>query len=147
MRLDYGPVCPYCQVPARLGNGTDVGWSVQWHDKAVWLCPNWPTCTAYVTCHPGTSEPLGSLANFELREMCKEAHRLIDPLWRGGLIDRDDAYLFVHDLLALPPFVEAHVGTTDIVRCRWLVRVLTAKRAVARAQVLSARAASTTRSP
>ncbi|WP_088258626.1 zinc-finger-containing protein [Fimbriiglobus ruber] len=35
--------------------------------QSVLACERYPTCDAYVGCHPGTETPLGRLANKELR--------------------------------------------------------------------------------
>lgn len=44
----------------------------------VWYCE---PCNAWVGVHKGTDKPLGRLANAELRELKKEAHKYFDPLW------------------------------------------------------------------
>jgi hypothetical protein len=89
------PVCPYCEQPAGLVDGTrvyphrpDLG------HKRFWLCG---PCDAYVGCHAEgawawvdgrrtTSDgtwPLGRLADAELRRAKSAAHRAVDPLWSG----------------------------------------------------------------
>lgn len=50
------------------------------HDKKIWLCP----CGAYVGCHPGTEDPLGSTAGDETRNARQYVHRLLDPIWKNA---------------------------------------------------------------
>jgi len=45
----------------------------------VYMCTN---CDAYVGCHKN-GEPLGILANKELRRLKKQAHALFDPIWKS----------------------------------------------------------------
>lgn len=39
-------------------------------------------CGAYVGCHKGTSNALGSPAGYELRKARSRCHELFDPLWK-----------------------------------------------------------------
>lgn len=76
-------ICPYCHQPARytdsapLYRGNSYG--------MVWLCD---PCGAWVGCHGNTDEPLGRLANKELREWKQKAHAAFDPLWKRKLAQR-----------------------------------------------------------
>lgn len=55
----------------------------------IWLCP---TCGAYVGYHQNTKEPLGTMANKELRDWHIKAHAAIDPQWKHGKKSRKDVY-------------------------------------------------------
>lgn len=45
--------------------------------KSFWRC----MCGAYVGCHKGTKEPMGTAANEQLRRIRSTIHKLVDPLW------------------------------------------------------------------
>jgi len=83
------PMCPYCGSPSRLAEGRVIG-----RRDPIWLCGAYPACDSYVGCHPGSTRPLGSLANPQLREMRVTVHRRIDSLWRksGDQIKRGQIY-------------------------------------------------------
>jgi len=69
--------CNYCGREAQLVSsavvygGRDYG--------PVWHCA---PCRAWVGCHPGTTDPLGRLANEELRHWKKKGHEVFDPIWK-----------------------------------------------------------------
>lgn len=72
------PICPYCMTPAKLVDSAEIyGRSF----GNAWVCGQYPACDAYVGVHKATNEPLGRLANPELREAKKRAHAAFDPLW------------------------------------------------------------------
>lgn len=59
------PTCPYCGKDSVLVNGHVIypHRPDLLEKKFYWCKP----CDAYVGCHPGTANPLGRLANAELR--------------------------------------------------------------------------------
>lgn len=74
--------CPYCRQPAKLVTGA----AMYPHRPDLihkWFYRCFP-CDAHVGCHPGTRNPLGRLANFELRTAKIAAHAAFDPIWRNG---------------------------------------------------------------
>lgn len=74
-----GPPCPYCNSPTEFIDSKRV--YGRWYG---WLlaCTRYPQCDAYVGCHGESKNPLGRLANAELRAAKKAAHAAFDPLWR-----------------------------------------------------------------
>lgn len=76
------PFCPGCGVAARLTNGAYVYPNhPDLADKPIWKCEVCPD--AYVGCHPGGTEPLGTPAGPELRRARIVLHRdMVDPLWK-----------------------------------------------------------------
>lgn len=73
--------CTYCKKPSKLvkseevyGQGHNYGW--------MYFCR---PCDAYVGCHKGTTDPMGTLADKPTREARKLAHQHFDPLWRNGV--------------------------------------------------------------
>lgn len=123
-----GAACPYCGGAvlvvdsARVYGGKSYGWA---H-----VCENWPICDAYVGCHQGTKNPLGRLANEELRYAKSAAHKLFDALWREKMKRtactkkeaRSAGYVWLAGELALHP-AQCHIGMFDVDKCRRVVEV------------------------
>lgn len=108
------PVCPDCKTPGRLTSGREV--FPRRRDlahKGFWVCD---ACDARVGCHPGTSNPLGGLANKALREARMAAHDAFDPLWRSGRMTRSEAYAWLAQHVGVTPD-QAHIGMFDILKC------------------------------
>ena len=57
------PKCPYCENPAVLVTADEVG--AHNDPRKYWRCK---PCAAHIPCHTGTENPIGRLANAELRE-------------------------------------------------------------------------------
>ena len=113
-------ICPYCNKPAQLvsstvvyGRGRDYG--------NIWLCRCLPEL-AYVGVHAITGEPLGRLANKELRELKKKAHSMFDPLWKFGKMTRTEAYAWLSTRLGLS-LAECHIGMFDEETCRRVIEL------------------------
>jgi len=111
--------CPYCGAKTKLvhssiiyGRGRDYG--------MAYICANYPKCDAYVTCHPGTDNPCGKLANRWLREARKKAHTAFDNIWRSKAMSRTEAYTKLAQALNIP-LREAHIGQFDIPQCQQVV--------------------------
>lgn len=118
-----GGICPYCNKKPELvhsevvyGPGVDYG--------MFWYCK---TCVAYVGVHRGTDQPLGRLANKELRALKKEAHMYFDNLWKvllkPGLtknVARSEAYKWLSEVMKVP-LPEAHIGMFDEDQCRMAI--------------------------
>lgn len=120
------PICPYCQRPARLHamsnalyHGRDYG--------PAWVCS---PCGAWVGCHPGTTNPLGRLADRDLRKAKQEAHAVFDPLWRAkqcryDLTKRDarnQGYRWLAFRLGISRDA-CHIGMFDLETCRRVVEI------------------------
>lgn len=111
--------CPYCGGEMILRDATFVypnnKKAVEW--GSVWVCEHYPKCDSYVGCHDGTTIPLGRPANARLRTLKKEAHKQFDPIWKSGLVSRDQAYHWLADVLGIP-YEECHIGMFDIHLCQ-----------------------------
>ena len=110
--------CDYCQQPAELVTGADI--YPHRHDlssKAIWRCA---PCGAWVGCHYGTTQPLGRLANAELRKAKMAAHAAFDPLWKSRRMRRGEAYRWLSKELGIP-FEQTHIGMFDVETCRRVV--------------------------
>lgn len=123
-------ICPYCNTDARFVKG-DVVYPHRpdLHHKRFWLCE---PCDAYVGVHRRNprlqfngDEPLGRLANAELRKEKQRAHSAFDPLWSGySPAVRSKAYVWLAEQLAIP-IEECHIGLFDIEQCRRVIDVCT----------------------
>lgn len=124
--------CPYCHSFATLEKsskvyGKDYGF--------MYICTNFPSCDAYVGCHPGTKKPLGRLANSELRYYKKLAHAHFDPLWKRKLAirikergkykkswARGSGYKWLGEQLGLK-LEDCHIGMFDIETCKKVIEL------------------------
>ena len=114
--------CPYCGASTHLEDATFIYGSQAKKWGKVWVCNNYPSCDSYVGCHPGTTIPLGRLANPRLRTLKKEAHRQFDPIWKSGLMSRHEAYRWLADMLHIP-MEECHIGMFDVKQCQRVIHL------------------------
>ena len=125
--------CAYCGNPAKLVSGDIIyPHRPDLHDKKMWHCA---PCKAWVGCHPGTTEPMGRLANAELRAAKMEAHSAFDPIWQERWKTKsaaDPTYKKHHarggryKALALAmgiPKQDCHIGMFDVAQCRRVVDI------------------------
>lgn len=119
--------CSYCGKPANLVTGKVIyPHRRDLAAKKFWQCPG--TCGAWVGCHPGTSQPLGRLANAELRSAKRAAHEVFDPIWwtNGSKNKKNRFRSAAYDLLAKAlniPRENCHIGMFDVALCRRTVEV------------------------
>lgn len=125
------PLCPYCNIPAAL-----IDSSVIYHKSYghAWLC-EW--CRAYVGCHSGTTRPLGTLANAELRAWRRKAHEVFDVLWRAKMRRdkcpqheaRTAGYRWLAAQMGMTT-ARCHIGWFNVDECQQVVRLCTQVRLV-----------------
>lgn len=114
--MSDAPMCPYCSVPARLTDSAVVYGGRSYGD--IWLCTNFPECDA--RCGARDGRPLGTLAREDLRELRKQCHARFDPLWRDGLLSRNEAYRRLRRVMGLPANV-CHIAMFDEAQCLALI--------------------------
>lgn len=108
--------CPYCGNEARwCSNEERYGKRYGKSHMCYWCRP----CDAYVGCHNNTRQPLGTLANKELRQWRMRAHAHIDPLWKSGRIKRSKLYKRLNGYFGKI----VHIGEADIDRCKAIVAI------------------------
>jgi hypothetical protein len=113
--------CPYCDNAAELVTGAEI--YPHRPDLAAlrfWRCA---PCDAYVGCHKKNkkygqdgTQPLGRLANAELRRAKSRVHRIFDPIWKNGSMTRREAYTWLAGRLNIP-VEQCHVGMFDVPMC------------------------------
>lgn len=110
------PVCPYCS-----------NLSVYLPAKRIYRCD---PCDAQVGVHKHNNQPLGTLANAELRAARKKAHSYFDPLWRSKMQRnsftvaqaRKPAYEWLAAQMGLS-IEECHIGEFNIEQCNEVMRI------------------------
>lgn len=113
-------LCPYCGGASERVTGNIIyPHRRDLHRKFFYLCR---PCDAYVGCHPGTTAPLGRLANAELRKAKGAAHSAFDPKWKSGEMKRKAAYGWLAEKLGIPRN-DCHIGMFDVETCREVVKV------------------------
>lgn len=129
-------ICPYCKQPAKLVGGIAIyRHRPDLHDKMFWSCE---LCKAWVGCHPGTENPLGRLANAELRAWKQRAHAAFDPVWQARFERKSSAdpkytkgmarggrYKALAQALGITKD-ECHIGMFDIDMCQRVVEICSA---------------------
>jgi hypothetical protein len=118
---DRAVLCPYCHNRAVLENGSIIyPHRPDLHSKLFWACPG--SCDAWVGCHPGTTRPMGRIANKILRRSKMEAHAAFDTKWKVEGMTRPDAYEWLQKRLGLSA-EECHIGLMDVDGCKRVVEV------------------------
>jgi hypothetical protein len=110
--------CPYCGEPAEWVENKEIYGKNYGKSYMAWLCRK---DDAYVGCHQNTKKPLGKMANKELREWRKKAHRVFDPLWKTGKMSRKKAYRLLYEKTGK----WIHMGDSNVEDCKLVLSVLT----------------------
>lgn len=117
------PMCPYCGEFSAKVDGTRVyPHRPDLAHKTFFVCD---PCDARVGCHPGTSMPLGRLADAELRRAKSHAHAMFDQLWRDGVFhSRGSAYKWLASELGIDGG-DCHIGMFDVETCKRVAQLST----------------------
>ena len=115
-----GQVRCHCGRPAVLRSAEAVCKTHRPGAK-VYVCSNYPACDSFVMAHPGTLEPMGTLASPELRRLRYEAHQQFDQLHKSGLMTRQKAYQWLAYLVQAP-MSHAHIGHLGEYYCKIVIR-------------------------
>lgn len=115
-------ICPYCGETAEFVSSAEVYGGRDY--GYIYLCR---PCDAYVGCHGNSTEPLGTLANAELRGWRNRAHAAFDAAWKTGGMQRTDAYIWLADQLEMPDET-CHIGMFDTATCKRVIKICIEKR-------------------
>ena len=110
-----GKVCPYCKCGTRDASQEEVYNGNSYSKRRMRVCNNFPHCDAYVGCDD-SGIPLGRLARPELRRKRKEAHEVVDQLWKKGYMKRQNMYKELWKHLGLPKEY-THIGMFGLNTC------------------------------
>lgn len=100
--------CPYCGGTLILRSADGIYYDNR-NNTMLYVCSHYPQCDTYVRTHPGTTIPVGTPANRKLRTLRSNAHRSFDQLYHSGLMSKQDAYIWLAELLQVP-LSQAHIG-------------------------------------
>jgi hypothetical protein len=116
--------CCGCQtdVSARLTSGKEV----YRHRRDLASLPFWKCdgCGNFVGCHHKTknpTRPLGCIPTPELKAARQEIHRVIDPIWKSGRVDRSRFYSMIAHVIGVDEYHTADIKT--VIEAREVVRV------------------------
>ena len=87
----------------------------------AYVCSGFPSCNSYVMAHPGTLEPMGSLAGPELRKLRAQAHRQLELLQSTGLMTKRQSYQWLAYVVQAP-MSHAHIGHLGEYYCKEVIR-------------------------
>ena len=119
-------ICQYCKGRAELLKGSALfPGKNELYFKSFWRCE---PCKAHVGCHPGTDEPLGTLATQRLRRLRHIVHLRFDKKWRRGRLKkrrrkRSEAYVWLAGKLEIP-VEQCHIGMFDERMCERALEIL-----------------------
>ena len=99
-------LCSYCNKPSELVTGKTIyPHRPDLYSKYFYYCKD---CNAYIGCHKGTKEPMGTLAKADLRLARVKTHEALDKIWKETLLSRYKTYK------ALANYTELHIDATHI---------------------------------
>lgn len=110
------PRCPYCGGHSILRSADGI-YKREGTDTMLYVCKNYPACDSYVRVHKGTKIPVGMMANGKLRSLRRETHHYFDQLYTKGLMTKQEAYLWLAAVLAVP-LEHAHIGLLGEYYCK-----------------------------
>lgn len=108
--------CCGCQrdVQARLTEGSEVyPHRSDLSDVPYWKCD---ACGNFVGCHHKTSDrtrPLGCIPTPELRAARQQIHKVIDPIWRSGHVDRSRLYSALARVVGVDHYHTAEIRSVE----------------------------------
>ncbi len=95
--------CPYCGSLATLRPASAIhGLSDISAGTYLYVCRRWPACDAYVTADRRTKQPLGTLANGDLRHKRILAHHALHSVQTQLGMSRDQSYRWLQTQMRLP---------------------------------------------
>lgn len=122
--LEIPTICRYCGGAVRLVSASKVygpaaAARLGIERQSFYQCQN---CNARVGCHPGSTRPLGNLANGALRMKRMETHHVFDSFWKERGMSRTQAYKWMAKKMRLSEEL-AHIGGFEIDRCQKLIKL------------------------
>lgn len=104
-------LCQYCSKQAEFVSNAEVYGKPYGKSHMIYLCRK---CDAYVGVHHNDPErPFGQLANKDVRDARKRAHRAVDPYWKSGELSRRQVYTILSKAFG----EDTHIGSADVELC------------------------------
>lgn len=110
-------ICPYCNNEAKYWPNSIVYGKNYGKSFMCYYCKD---CDAYVWTHNNTKEPLGTMANKELRKLRMICHWRIDPLWKSWKMKRAQVYQMLYNHF----WFTVHVWESDIDMCKKIIEFM-----------------------
>ena len=108
--------CCGCEadVQARLTNGSEV----YPHRRDLASLPFWrcDTCQNFVGCHHKTKQPtkpLGCIPTPEIKRARSHIHRILDPIWKRGKMERREVYIRIANALGIDEYHTADIRSVE----------------------------------
>ena len=122
--MEIPTICRYCGGAVRLVSASKVygpaaAARLGIERQSFYQCQN---CNARVGCHPGSTRPLGNLANEALRMKRMETHHVFDSFCKERGMSRTQAYKWMAKKMRLSEEL-AHIGGFEIDRCQKLIKL------------------------
>ncbi len=111
--------CPYCGAPVVFKSADGI-YRDNSNNTMLYVCARYPACDAYVRTHPGTTIPVGEMANGQLRELRRTAHRYFDQLHQAGYMSKKEAYRWLAATISAT-LSQAHIGYLGEYYCRQVI--------------------------
>ena len=111
--------CRYCSSAVHLRSADGI-YKDNSSNAKLYVCTGYPVCDSYVRVHPGTTTPVGTLANPALRALRTAAHRKFDKLHESGLMSKKEAYAWLAHILQCP-MSQAHIGYLNEYYCSLII--------------------------
>lgn len=111
--------CPYCGKPMHYRSAEGI-YKENGKEQMMYVCAGYPTCDTYVRTVPGTSKPVGTPANGDLRRLRVEAHKAFDQLWKSNLMTRSQAYRWL-EAITCSSNKKAHIGICSDYMCKFII--------------------------
>lgn len=112
----HNVICGYCGELTKMV--TSLEFYGQDYGTYVYSCK---PCKAYVGSHKNSTTPLGTPANYELRELRKRTHHAIDGYWKRRHMSRKQMYRLLSMFLDIEP-EKTHVGMFDKQTCLKVIK-------------------------
>lgn len=112
--------CPHCGSTMQLRSADGI-YKDNPNHAMLYVCRQYPKCDTYVRTHPGTTIPVGTPANRELRLLRNEAHKYFDRLYLSGMMSKQDAYRWLANQLQAP-MSQAHIGYLSEYYCKQVIK-------------------------
>jgi len=112
--------CPYCggKIVFRSADGI---YKENTNGAMLYVCSRYPACDAYVRVHPGTTKPMGTLADGSLRKLRNTAHYYFNQLYETGIMTKTEAYQWLAYQISAP-LSQAHIGYLGEYYCNQVIR-------------------------
>ena len=111
--------CPYCGSAVHFRSADGI-YKDNYSNAKLYVCTKYPICDSYIRVHPGTTIPVGSLADAKLRMLRVTAHQHFDRLHETGLMSRKEAYGWLAFMLQCP-LSQAHIGYLSEYYCNLII--------------------------